>query len=547
MADVVMEMGGKRKRVPADMVERFKSRGAVVVSEAPAAAPTAAPAPTMPSPAPEKPAPTVMDRLNQAGKAFGDLNTDAAQGIMRGMTLGLDDVVAGAGARLGDFVQRARESDDMMLAGGGQPLAESWKQSAPAYQEGVEGRRAEVNAAKARSPIATGAGEAAGLLATAPLNATGSLGRRIAFGAGQGAVSGMGMGDADTLGDAAGDAGFGAALGAGFAAAPTVGGALLKKAKGLPIRNVANTAADKLEKLVSSAEGANPLARAAAGVATGGGSEVALGGAKLLSKGLRTTPKATQSLVPEGGEDLALILQRLKGEGEAIPEATASLVPELPKENLKQVLKNLKSPSPSPSAPAAPAPAPTLPQAKPPISFLPAVEDVSKVGPAEIRAANESMTPMNLRRSVLGRRPTNDEMEAAVLAASKEVGPDVASIVNKTGLPTREVSERLQRLLRDSQARAGMAPAPGSAVRTAKEGAQNPLDNVSGRQRGQVAATKQQETWSRAFEATPPEQRAAYVQKLIADSGLPPDVIRQRLKLTKAQWRRFSFDRAGAE
>jgi hypothetical protein len=128
-------------------------------------------------------------------------------GAARGLTLGFDDVAAGAGAALGAG-----------LAGG---------DMGDAYDEGVAERRAVVEAAKKRSPIAATVGELGGALATAPVGAAGrgaGLVERGLRGGAQGALAALGFGDADTLPDAAKDASTGAVAGGALGAlAPLLG------------------------------------------------------------------------------------------------------------------------------------------------------------------------------------------------------------------------------------------------------------------------------------------------------------------------------------
>jgi hypothetical protein len=86
----------------------------------------------------------------------------------------------------------------------------------------------------------------------------------------------------------------------------------------------------------------------------------------------------------------------------------------------------------------------------------------------------------------------------------------------------------------------------GRVIRDAQQSARSPIDNVSGRPANQVAAVMQQERWRAAYDNLPPEQRAQFIEQLRNTSGLTDDAIRQRLKLTKAEWRRTSFERSKA-
>ena len=63
MADVMMEFKGVRKRVPADRVAHFQSKGAVVVADT---APAATPAASLASKPPEPEGPGFMQRATRA-------------------------------------------------------------------------------------------------------------------------------------------------------------------------------------------------------------------------------------------------------------------------------------------------------------------------------------------------------------------------------------------------------------------------------------------------------------------------------------------------
>jgi hypothetical protein len=553
MAEVTITKDGKRGRIDEAKLSAALARGW-----------SRADAPTTPAAPAEQPS-----FGERALKKFTDFNEGAAQGFLKQASMGLDDEVARLSARLGGTIQRQSDADDAMLSGGGESILESWRATQGLGQEAADERRQEVERAAAKAPGAYGAGSLAGLgtaVAGGP-GAAKTMAGRLGQGAAFGGVGGAGMSDADTLAEAAPDAALGAGLGGLLGAAgPAVGRFAkgvkdtlapgLRKAVG-DVPGGMRAAGDRLEDLVTSTASNSPWIQGMTAPVRAPVS--ALGKTLKAAAGPAPVPEATAGLAPVVDDEVAAqMLARLKGSPaaapKAAPEATASLPPQMEKEGFAEILARLKGEG-VPAAPKAPAPAAPLPSsappvpppqaapAKPPVSFLPAVDDVSTVGPAQIRAANESMTPMNVRRSVLGRRPTNDEMDAAVAAAAQEVGPDVASIVSKTGLPTREVSERLTRRLREADFRQRLPDAEG---RVARETAQSPVDNVSGRASKQVQAIGQQEGWSRAYQALPPEKRAAYIQQLKQETGLPDDVIRRRLKLTMAEWRRTSFERGGA-
>lgn len=211
MADVLMEYKGKQKRIPADKVDVVIRAGGRVISE-----PSAPPEPSA-APAKQE-GPGLLDRakaaldegskkLVEARKKGAETEDDLLTGGARGMTLGFDDVAAGVGAGLG------------AMTGGGE--------FGPAYDEGVRERRAKVEAARTRSPVATTVGELGGALATAPVGAAGKgagLVERGLRGGVQGALAALGFGDADTPEEAGKDAAAGAVTGGALSAlAPLLG------------------------------------------------------------------------------------------------------------------------------------------------------------------------------------------------------------------------------------------------------------------------------------------------------------------------------------
>jgi hypothetical protein len=175
--------------------------------------------------------------------------------------------------------------------------------------------------------------------------------------------------------------------------------------------------------------------------------------------------------------------------------------------------------------------------------------------------AGEVLT--DLRRATLGRRATQTEIRDAIEAvAIREGTTDIATLSNRTGVPTTQIRDVLVPMVRDAQFRARVAaggvrtgPASsaldeadqmGRTIRDAKQSARSPIDNVSGRPANQVAAVMQQEKWRAAYDNLPTEQRSTFIEQLRNTSGLSDDAIRQRLKLTKAEWRRTSFERSKA-
>jgi hypothetical protein len=157
-------------------------------------------------------------------------------------------------------------------------------------------------------------------------------------------------------------------------------------------------------------------------------------------------------------------------------------------------------------------------------------------------------------------------LDAKIQEAAVRLGTtDLATIANDLKIPTTRIEGNLENLMRqfrfrDAVAKASptpsqklaekaateMDPGYGSVLRRAKETAQSPIDNVSGRNIKQVSAVKQQETWRATYDRLPQNQRLLFMRQIKQETGLPDDVIRRRLKLTKKEWDRFSMERGGA-
>lgn len=558
MADVLMEYKGKQKRIPADKVDIVIRAGGRVVSEPAAPAPAPAEEPSMWERAREGVKGLASGAVDLAKRA-SQTQQDAGAAALRGMSLGLDDEIAALAARAGATVQRQRDSDAMVGAGGGEGLLESWRATAPLGDEARQERRAEVAAAKMRSPTAAPLAEAGGALVTG-LAAPGAQGGRLAQVASAGltgAIGGAGMGDAATAEDIAADAALGGALGAGLGALVPAAGSLVGRV--LRARGAAPAVAPAVAP-------AGPGFRASAADML---EEVAAEGpvAVLRKKGLQRLAGAIRPKAPA-----------------PVPEATASPIPDLEDEAMALAERLRPTPPPAPvvedvveapielvtrkpppaSAPMAPAVAPddvmTMPGAtrKPMIEVAP---PPPAPPPPATGPAGEVLT--DLRRDVLGRLPTQEEIRRAIEAvAIREGTTDIATLSSKIGLPTTKLRDVLVPMMRDFQFRQAVAAAKptvapassaldeaaeaGRTIREAQQGARSPIDNVSGRPVRQVAAVQQQERWRAAYDALPTEQRAAFIEQLRRESGLPDDIIRQRLKMTKAEWRRTSFTRSQA-
>lgn len=540
-----MEYKGKRKLVPADKVEQMTRAGAKPV-EAPA----------------EEPGffSKVGGAINRAGKAATEGAEDALTTLSKYGSLGLDDELAALAARAGTVVQRQRESDDKALSGGGESLMESWRASAPAGEEAKAEQRAKTDAAAERSPVysAQGALAGTGLQAlAAPASAAGQIAT--------GAVGGIGMGDADTSEERLG-AGL---IGAGIGAIPVVG-----KAAGSVIRAVAPKAAGAGGSLIRPStsdalrEGAADLAEkfAKEGV-TGVRKDVAGKAAGLLRKKqpgpasmqeqMAAMPDDVIDDIPVQASDIVEEAPLVRPKADLPPDiappepgdARMSLPPTLepqPKPLLRP-RPNLRMDFEAPASPDAP-PAESLLRPKP---LEPEV--ITTPGPVAKPAGGIAMPPLQ-------------GLDADIQRVATELGTtDLATIAQALKLPTTRVQGNLENLMRqfrfrDAVAKASPTPsqklaeaAPdmpadmGSVIRKAKETARSPIDNVSGRNIKQVAAVKQQETWRATYDnLKTPEARLAFMRQIKQETGLPDDVIRRRLKLSKVEWKARAFDRGGA-
>lgn len=548
MADVIMDFNGVRKRVPAERVAYFQEKkGGKVVEDKPT--PAAAPNPSMLERAREG-VKGLARGAADAVRGVSETQQDMGQSFLKGASLGLDDEVAKLAARAGATVQRQRDSDDQALSGGGESLLESWRASKDLGNEARDERRQETAAASERSPIASGVGTLAGAAATG-MAAPGAQGRRltqIASGAATGAIGGAGMGDADNAEDMAADAALGGALGGGLTAAagPVVG--LVKRAAGA----VRTAAAPKPTSAPGQTRSqvADLLTEVADKGATESVRKRVVGKAAEMVRGAPAQPASTRSAYEQALDEA---MSRM--DDPAVLTRANQAIAQGPAEPIL-----LTTPKPRATA-----------------SLVPAIDEAEAVGPAEVRRAigeiSERAAPpkpgrgaggevlTDLRKATLGRTPTQAEIRDAIEAvAIREGTTDIATLQNLTGVPTTRLREVLVPMLRNAQFRAAVSAAKppagavssaadeaadmGRTVRQAKEGAQSPIDNVSGRPGRQVAAVQQQEKWRAAFDALPPEQRSLFIDQLRRETGLADDVIRRRLKMTLSEWRRTSMSRA---
>ena len=557
-----MEYKGKRKLVPADKVAQMTRAGAKPV-EAPdhAAGPASHGAEEVNEPAgPEEPEgffSKVGSAINRAGKAATEGAEDALTTFSKYGSLGLDDELAGLAARAGTVVQRQREADDKALSGGGESLMESWRASAPAGEEAKMEQRAKTDAAAERSPVYSAQGALAGTglqVLAAPASAAGQIAT--------GAVGGIGMADADTEEERLG-AGL---IGAGIGAIPVVG-----KAAGSALRAVAPKAAAGGGSLLRPAtndalrEGAADLAEkfAKEGV-TGVRKDIAGRVGGLLRKKQKGPASMQEQMdaMPFDGEDSPVQASDIVDEA-PVARAADELPPDIapPEPGDARVSPPLAVEPPEPllrprpdlrmdfEAPASPGDAPESllrPKALEP-------EVITTPGPGASQPGGIYMPPLQ-------------GLDAKIMETATRLGTsDVTTIANALKMQPGQIEGNLTGLLRQfkhreairlasptaSQKLAESAPDMpadmGSVIRKAKETARSPIDNVSGRNIKQVAAVKQQETWRATYDGLKtPEARLAFMRQIKQETGLPDDVIRQRLKLTKGEWRRTSLDRGGS-
>jgi hypothetical protein len=146
----------------------------------------------------------------QSAKETG---TGLLRGAEQGATLGFAD-------ELGTMIENYRLKKELERMGLDQDTLNTKAQSELAKQEkaNLEGTRQEYRAAQEAAPIAYGTGQLGGAvatgMATAPLAGAGSLARLSALGATEGAVTGYGTSEAETLEGALPEIATGAAFGA---------------------------------------------------------------------------------------------------------------------------------------------------------------------------------------------------------------------------------------------------------------------------------------------------------------------------------------------
>jgi hypothetical protein len=406
-----------------------------------------------------------------------------ATGASRWATLGMDDEASGVMTGLLEAFSPTSLSDE-----GDDVLTRLEK----GYRQGKQDRRALVDDLSKRSPQAynTGAGAGAGLAAALTPATAGA--RVLAAG-----IAGPGIADID-LGRRDAPAAAARSVGAGL-----VGGAVVDKAASVIAPAVSKAVTAATEKLQALQPGAREAAiDALDAIVKAGGPKAAMlkkvddvvkGAASTGLGKLRTPPAPTAPAAPPAppvynsfAEAMAqqALARRLGG---LVDEPMPTMPPRNPRTPADQIPR---------VAPPMPAPAPA-PGAAVPLS------DAELQ--AMIRGVNSSPQMRQLER-------VQQQMTRA------------------PGVATDPLDEMSKRLIRQGNA---------STSNT------NPvaIDDVGGRAPKVVAAVGQQEKWRGIYDRLSPDQRASFIEQLRRESGLTDDQIRQRLKLTMAEWRRKSFTR----
>jgi hypothetical protein len=503
------------------------------------------------------------DQPSTAGETFAD----SVQGGTRGITLGMNDVVAGLGAFAGDLYQSTVD---------GRP------RDPDAYAAGVEEERKRDEAARLRSPRATKRAELAGVLATAPLVAAKpvQLAARAASGApiattavvnaaapavarfGRAAVAGalakLGFDDVDTLAEVPAKALGGAVLGAGGEGLSS----LLSSGMATGVRGT-------LDDAVALAK---PGARKAAGRAAGA-VDVATDlvppallppGAKKLKDTLRALSPKGQDPPPMGDRSTYDFMQSLGDEFDPLDPAVArALAEDSKKANPLASLLDEPMPTMPPRNPRTPLD--QIPKAAPP------ADPIDELVTARMPAASE---PASTVIPVVTKNSSAGNIAQAVEATAIKLGTtDLATIANALKLPTTLASDplknavgrfafreavkgaagkvtgaaddvegaALRELAAESKAAGGMTDEAMSAINQAKR--EVPRSLLPGdRPMSQVAGANQGAEMRAAYAALTPEQRVQWIQYL-RGQGFADEKIRTMLGVTMRDWRAQSFNR----
>lgn len=519
-----MTKDGKVAAVPADKVEEMLRRNWTPIPEGESE--------SEPEESPGEPPPD--------GTAF-----DAIQGGTRGVTLGLNDVVAGLGAAAGDLYQSTVD---------GRP------RNPNAFAEGRDLERQRDAASKERSPNAYGRAQLAGAVATAPLIAAKPV--QLATRAASGAPVAVGA-VADAAAPALaryGRAAAGSALSAlGFGDVDKIEDVPATMAKGAAL----GVGGEALSSLVGSG-----MASGEIGVAL----EAAKARLSTLAPSARAAAADALEAIAKAGGPTALAKKKFD---EVIAAAAARGA-----EKVRGA-----TPSPSPPAPPTPAPAPSpmkplmdeggfrpgLPEAAAPKTPVPAdaLDDLAtaRMAPAS-QAMPEQMTSVV---PVVTKNSSAGNIAKAVEAKAIELGTtDLATIANALKLPTGLVSDPLKNAVsrfafREAVKGATKAPVvPAAAPRgdalaeMAGEGQQMPMEALAAirqakietprsllpgdRPMAQVAAANQGAEMAAAYERLSEPMRKQWIRKL-QEQGYSDEKIQQMLGITAKKWRQTSLNR----
>ena len=516
MQKIAVEKDGVRALVDADKLDAAlaKSWSVVPEGEGEDPEPIARPEP--------RPSPTASDNA----KAF-------ATGASRWGSLGFDDTMSGLMAGGLEAVSPTSLSDE-----GDDFLTRLQK----GYSQGKADRRALVDEMSDRAPTAYNAGAVTGALLPMALvrKVPEGLPRMLA-GRTASTVGAVGISDADPLSMDGAEAAakgwvFDAALGK---MVPIAGAALSRVSE--PIKRAATAAAEKSRGKV--ADVLDALVKAGGSPAEAAKKKAA-DLAKEASKRVRGAPPSPPESAPPPAEMAPPVDEGAFRTG--LPSAKGS--PADPLEDL------VTARMPEPATAPAPAASQALPEQM--TSIVPVVTRNSSAGniakAVEAKAIELGTTDLatianalKLPTTVVADPLKNAVSRFAFREAVKGAGSKAPAVVDEMGMAlddlakearapgavTQPLDEASKRIIREA----------GSTTKNTNPVA---LDDVGGRAPKVVAAVGQQEKWRGIYDSLKsPEQRAAFIQQLRNESGLTDDTIRQRLKLTMAEWRRTSFTR----
>lgn len=602
-----MEYKGVRKLIPAAMVGRAKAGGAIIVADDGAPISTSAPV-KAPATKEERRAAMVEAARESAvlldkadivdNMSAGDKVGAFTQGAADTMSLGLADEGRGFLEALGQAPQRLLQgnpgaiADDYVAGRDAQREAQATTQEfAPmAYGAGT-----------VAGAIPTAVGGLGAKAAQAATSITGAATQAAKVGAATGAVQGFGSGKGlegsskEALRAGIFGALLGGGLGGGAKALDPAARAAAKQALGDSLgkmktatAGVKDGAVPLLRRFAENADKMHPIARLSANLVTGGGFTHVVDVAKTVVK-----------FMPAAADDMARVVDDVAA-GKPVPEWVTRFADEIgelgddasglalaraprskmkldaPVEDATGLPVGAQPPSPvrflSPVEDAAAA-------KSSPVRFLAPVDDaapVSRPTPAAEPAPAPVATMVDDVAPVARTKPRNLNDDSAAMLIRKtaiEHGTqDAATIASKAGLPSSQVTRVLPRLVKSYDFRSAVeaaaakakpavqAPAPGTARapadvaddatnRLMRDAAAKSRDQLAvdpgGRQAAQVAATKQASEWRAVYDKLPAEKRGGFIAQLLRNN--PPEKVRKRLGLTKGEWARLSFSRAGAQ